>query len=194
MVYVNLTLFRQWFGNFADGSESWEARTLLAMVSRGLSRDGQHPADLDDPDLFTSRGSRTDNSSPAIQNMRSVTPGSQKDLQGIADHHSAKRISFDSSHLSDQQQRLVTIIDSFRFEMFVGFIIVFNAVLMGIEIEQRLSGEVTFPWAILELVFTLTYTIELSLRLYAFGRATVKCRWCKSSKATIPAALTNAWV
>ena len=61
------------------------------------------------------------------------------------------------------------MIDSIGFDSVIGLVIVINSAMMGIEVTQKLTGEVTLPFSSLELLFTSIYIIELVLRLYAHG-------------------------
>jgi Ca2+-binding EF-hand superfamily protein len=86
----------------------------------------------------------------------------------------------------------------------VGLIILLNAALTGVEVEQRLSGNPTLPFRQFEIVFTMIYVFELILRIVAGGfmkvniPINVKREWGKRDEYPysflMPAALVNEWV
>jgi voltage-gated sodium channel len=130
----------------------------------------------------------------------------QKDLQDINEGHSAKHIKGmkRGQASGDLQVKVRHAVDAVLFDTIIGIIIMINSVLMGVEVRQRLAGNVKLPFTALEMTFTVIYIIELSLRLYAYGLTQVKIpifatydkfkRPHYPYKVTVPAALTNGWV
>merc|ERR1719421_1812104 len=98
----------------------------------------------------------------------------------------------------DLQVKVRHAVDAVLFDTIIG-IIMMNSVLMGVEVRQRLEGNVKLPFTALEMTFTVIYIIELSLRLYAYGLTQVKIplfatydkfkRPHYPYKVTVPAAL-----
>jgi voltage-gated sodium channel len=128
---------------------------------------------------------------------------SVKDIEALNQGRSARSGSI-SEGGSDRQAKIKKFVDDILFDSVIGVIIVINAALMGMEVKEKLDGEVTLPYESLELIFTAIYVVEISLRLYSYGWATVRIpigvtydkfkRPQYKYKVKVPAALTDGWV
>ena len=104
---------------------------------------------------------------------RGVTPDKPqsekdaKDIEAINEGRSARSGGINEG-LADRQARVKQFVDDILFDTLIGVIIVINAALMGLEVKEKLDGEVTLPYEFLEIMFTVIYMIEISLRLYSY--------------------------
>lgn len=73
------------------------------------------------------------------------------------------------------------VIKDHRFEMLMGFIILMNAIVIGIDTQSSLqhdAPQLNWSWTdIADVVFLIVYIIEMSLRLAAEGRPVLRDSW-----------------
>eukprot|EP00931_Biecheleriopsis_adriatica_P097006 TRINITY_DN7075_c0_g4_i3.p1 TRINITY_DN7075_c0_g4~~TRINITY_DN7075_c0_g4_i3.p1 ORF type:complete len:461 (-),score=99.36 TRINITY_DN7075_c0_g4_i3:164-1546(-) len=115
---------------------------------------------------------------------RSMTPGSMP-LEVVNLQDSPLRATFlmkilchreenieETSSLKEARckQQVLRLVLSHHFDLFVGGVLALNAVMMGVEAEirsQSLDGGIAFD--VLSVLFTMTFAMELALRIAAFG-------------------------
>eukprot|EP00746_Dinoflagellata_sp_MGD_P018096 gnl/MRDRNA2_/MRDRNA2_141939_c0_seq1.p1 gnl/MRDRNA2_/MRDRNA2_141939_c0~~gnl/MRDRNA2_/MRDRNA2_141939_c0_seq1.p1 ORF type:complete len:600 (+),score=114.82 gnl/MRDRNA2_/MRDRNA2_141939_c0_seq1:71-1870(+) len=96
---------------------------------------------------------------------------SQAQMWG-ADRHEQK-VNERKTWLQEQQHLLAIGLETVKFQIAIGVVISVNAVTIGVETDKMASGE---EWSIypLEVAFTIIYSMEIFLKLFAYGCAIFK--------------------
>eukprot|EP00930_Biecheleria_cincta_P094865 TRINITY_DN8647_c0_g1_i1.p1 TRINITY_DN8647_c0_g1~~TRINITY_DN8647_c0_g1_i1.p1 ORF type:complete len:584 (+),score=109.02 TRINITY_DN8647_c0_g1_i1:335-2086(+) len=89
------------------------------------------------------------------------------------------------------QIKAARILQSQEYESGVGFVIVINAVAIGVEQSLRMDGKDTSIFEMFESVFLCVYSLEMLARLLAYGWRCFEDHWVKLDMALLLAGLTS---
>ena len=79
----------------------------------------------------------------------------------------------DASAYKKSVYYVAKILESQKFESIIGVVILLNSISIGLEAQLLVTGNMTPTYELyffyLETFFLMVYTVELSLRFYAYG-------------------------
>jgi voltage-gated sodium channel len=83
-----------------------------------------------------------------------------------------------------------------RFDACIGLVIVANSITIGVEQTYRMAGdkEVLDQCKVLEMVYLFVYTVELSMRFFAHGRACLKSAWVQFDAVLVGLGILTTFV
>eukprot|EP00929_Paragymnodinium_shiwhaense_P062902 TRINITY_DN31430_c0_g1_i1.p1 TRINITY_DN31430_c0_g1~~TRINITY_DN31430_c0_g1_i1.p1 ORF type:complete len:868 (+),score=164.28 TRINITY_DN31430_c0_g1_i1:157-2760(+) len=116
---------------------------------------------------------------------------------GMASRSSSMRsISTDlaSSGVELCRHKLRKVFGSHKFDLVIGFVILANAINIGVEQSYRLNGWDTTTCDWLENFCLLVYTIELGCRLFAFGKTCFSDGWVIFDASLVAIGIIGAWI
>jgi hypothetical protein len=98
-------------------------------------------------------------------------------------HHLRHSLTFTPAELEQQsewRQKAIGLITWWAFDAAIGFVIIANALTIGIETSHVVRGDdVPLYVQILEMCFLLVYMHELGLRIFAIGLRVFRSHWVK---------------
>lgn len=86
------------------------------------------------------------------------------------------------------------LVASRGFDTLVGFVILSNSVLNGVEQSYRLKDQVPFILKVIENAFLIFYVVELGLRFLGHGMKCLRDHWVKFDAALVVLAVLGDWV
>ena len=88
---------------------------------------------------------------------------------------------YDASLYRKSVYYVAKTLESQKFESIVGVVILLNSITIGVEAQLIVTNNMTPEYEayffMLETFFLIVYSIELSLRFYAYGVACLKSGW-----------------
>jgi len=71
---------------------------------------------------------------------------------------------------SDSTLKLKTLLESKPFELTITALIIFNAIIMGMETNKTLNAQIGHILHALDQLLLMTFTVELAARLYVYKK------------------------
>jgi len=101
---------------------------------------------------------------------------------------------FGSVRLAQLQIKTATVLHSQLFVIFIGFLILLNAICIGVEQSLRLEQMDATMFEVSEYFFFSIFLLEVLMRFFVSGRHCLKCNWVKFDCVLIFIGVANMWV
>eukprot|EP00931_Biecheleriopsis_adriatica_P086758 TRINITY_DN61355_c0_g1_i1.p1 TRINITY_DN61355_c0_g1~~TRINITY_DN61355_c0_g1_i1.p1 ORF type:complete len:558 (-),score=101.68 TRINITY_DN61355_c0_g1_i1:70-1743(-) len=94
------------------------------------------------------------------------------------------------------ESRLIakSIVESIKFDIVIGIVILFSTICVGLEQSWKLEGRSVFLFQVLESLFLLCYILEFALRWYALRKECLQDVWVRFDLALIVLGIFTYWV
>eukprot|EP00927_Polykrikos_kofoidii_P082909 TRINITY_DN8364_c0_g2_i6.p1 TRINITY_DN8364_c0_g2~~TRINITY_DN8364_c0_g2_i6.p1 ORF type:complete len:698 (+),score=104.84 TRINITY_DN8364_c0_g2_i6:66-2159(+) len=92
------------------------------------------------------------------------------------------------------RQGMKKVVHSQTFELLSGFVIILNALMVGLEQEFKRRGIDTASLDAIEHIFLCVYIAELGMRFFAVGKAIFSDRWTRFDIFLVSAGVISGWI
>mmetsp|Transcript_44319 Transcript_44319/g.79714 ORF Transcript_44319/g.79714 Transcript_44319/m.79714 type:complete len:558 (-) Transcript_44319:17-1690(-) len=143
-----------------------------------IGHDGKHHVsheiEMEDPD---EQNAQTNAAAPSPSSKSQSSPRVERELSALKKRAKKSVVTTTKELLdmSEVQQGKIPFVDHMAFELVIGFFILMNAVVIGIEVDTDLG---TFG-IVLQFFFATIWLVEAALKLYCYGACGERGYFCR---------------
>lgn len=123
----------------------------------------------------------------------STSAGLGKDGKQTKDSKPAA-VDPDLNDWNKKRHEALELLAGVQFDMFIGGVILLNAVTIGIEQTLSINNQSTLGVRIVESIFLVIYIVELGLRFFALGCVCLRDKWVKLDVMLVSLGVLNSWI